>query len=216
VESLAGSPRLLEHRKQAVEAFQILVTEQIESEVSHASPLAAEGALAAVMGIVYGRLVEREPQPLIELLGPLMGTLAAPFVDDREVALEIARGEELARAILTERARRPAKRTTGLGEEWTAAYPGALPGALGERARRARECLLFLSDHPDASNREIAVGIGVAHASQISRLLGHLAERELVSKRCEGTGKRNAWRLTPRGEELARSIGDHSQWEHLQ
>jgi DNA-binding IclR family transcriptional regulator len=87
----------------------------------------------------------------------------------------------------------------------------ALPATLANPgARRARECLLFLAEQGgrglSPSNREIAVGIGVAHLSQISRLLAHLAEEGLVVKRSEGAGKRNAWRLTPRGQEIARGL----------
>jgi hypothetical protein len=73
-------------------------------------------------------------------------------------------------------------------------------------ARRLRECLLFLAGYPDCSNREVAVGIGIAHQSQISRLLSRLLRENLAVRRSAGPGKRNAWRLTPRGEEIARAL----------
>jgi hypothetical protein len=83
----------------------------------------------------------------------------------------------------------------------------ALPATLrNPSARRARECLLFLAAHSDSSNREIAAGVGVAHASQISRLLSYLGEERLVSKRSRGAGKRNEWRLTSRGEAIALAL----------
>jgi hypothetical protein len=83
----------------------------------------------------------------------------------------------------------------------------ALPTMLAHpSARRARECLRFLATHPDSSNREIATGIGVAHQPQISRLLSQLAVEGLVSKLSQGAGKRNAWRLTPRGEQVLRML----------
>jgi predicted transcriptional regulator len=83
----------------------------------------------------------------------------------------------------------------------------ALPALLANpRARRARECLSFLAAHPDSSNREIAAGIGVTHQPQISRLLSQLAAEGLVSKRSQGAGKRNAWRLQPRGEQVLRIL----------
>jgi DNA-binding IclR family transcriptional regulator len=73
-------------------------------------------------------------------------------------------------------------------------------------APRARECLRFLLKHPGSSNREVAIGIDIAHQSQISRLLSLLVREGLVLKRSEGAGKRNAWLLTPRGEEIARAL----------
>jgi hypothetical protein len=87
----------------------------------------------------------------------------------------------------------------------------ALPALLGNpNARRARECLCFIGEQDPRgsgpSNREIATGIGVAHWSQISRLLSQLAAEGLVSKRSQGAGKRNAWRLEPRGEQVLRML----------
>jgi hypothetical protein len=72
-------------------------------------------------------------------------------------------------------------------------------------ARRTRECLTFLSEHPDASNRDVATGIGIAHQSQISKLLLCLADQNLVSKHYLGPGQRNSWRLTQRGQDVMRT-----------
>jgi DNA-binding HxlR family transcriptional regulator len=36
----------------------------------------------------------------------------------------------------------------------------------------------------------------------MSKVLRSLAKDNLVAKRSDGIGRRNAWRLTPRGEEL--------------
>jgi hypothetical protein len=83
----------------------------------------------------------------------------------------------------------------------------ALPAMLAHpSARRARECLRFLAAHSDSSNREIATGVGIVHQPQISRLLSQLAAEGLVSKRSHGAGKRNAWRLEPRGEQVLRML----------
>ena len=78
-----------------------------------------------------------------------------------------------------------------------------LPPCVGNpSAHRVRNCLRFLAAHPDSSNREVAAGIGIAHKSQVSKLLGSLADASLLSRRSEGVGKRNSWRLTPYGEEV--------------
>ena len=71
---------------------------------------------------------------------------------------------------------------------------------------RAYQCLLFVAEHPGTSNREIANAIGVSHKSQISRLLSQLLKEGLAVKRSQGAGKRNEWRLTTFGEELARTL----------
>jgi AcrR family transcriptional regulator len=100
-----------------------------------------------------------------------------------------------------------------LRRAWRDAAPAAVPPPANPpvpTARRARECLLLLERQPGSSNREIAAAIGVRYQSQISKLLAHLAEGGLASKRSEGAGKRNAWQLTPRGKEMARSLsGGH-------
>jgi AcrR family transcriptional regulator len=200
VEALAGGPVVLEHRERIVRAFRQLVVTRIESEVSHVSPLAAESVMASVMGVIHARLIAPERQPLIALLGPMMGTIVTPFVVDRQIAaVEVRRGDELARAIqageLSWEPPRSAEAEPDAGDD------EALPSMLSNpSARRARECMCFLVDHPGASNREVATGIGVTHQSQISKLLSDLLEAGLVVKDSGGLGRRNAWRLTPHGE----------------
>jgi hypothetical protein len=101
----------------------------------------------------------------------------------------------------------------GLGRHGSSTGEGAaaLPAMLANpRARCARECLLFLAEQGERglspSNSEIAKGIGITHQPQISRLLAQLAAEGLVSKRSQGAGRPNAWRLTPHGERVARML----------
>jgi DNA-binding CsgD family transcriptional regulator len=159
--------------------------------------------MASVMGVVHARMTGPEEGPLIELLGPLMGRIVQPYAtDERTAYAEIRRGDELARAI---QAGDP---------NWGPPPPGtpaeiqpALPAMLtNPTARRPRECLRFLAEHPDASNREIASAIGVNHKSQISRLLSQLHDEHLTLRHSDGAGSPNAWRLTARGEEIARAL----------
>ena len=205
VETLAGPPAMVEHRERIVGRFRALIVARIETEDRPVSPLAAEGVVASVMGVIRTRLISREPLPLITLLGPLMGMIVRPFTsDERAVAEEVLRGDDLVRAIQAGEsgwASQPVPADTGIAPE--------LPATLGNpRARRARQCLRFVADHPDSSNREVAMGIGVTQKSQISALLSYLLEHDLVAKRSEGSGKRNAWCLTPRGEDTARRLSE--------
>lgn len=205
VEALGAGVWALEHRERNVRALRELIIEQWRDAPPQGDspPLAASSVMASILGIVQDHLVRREPAPLISLLGPLMGVITGPYLDADGVAREVRRGEQLARRIMA-------------GESTWAPAPAAtqdvrqgavLPAMLANpSARRARECLLFLSGHPGSSNREIATGIGVAHQSQISRLLAYFTNEGFVVKRSEGAGKRNTSQLTPRGEEIARTL----------
>jgi DNA-binding PadR family transcriptional regulator len=70
-------------------------------------------------------------------------------------------------------------------------------------AHRVRLCLLYVAEHPGASNRQIAAGIGITHKGQISTLLSRLASEGLLVKRSTGIGRRNIWRLTQDGDRVA-------------
>jgi AcrR family transcriptional regulator len=222
VESLAAGSWALEHREGSLRVLRELVVGGWPVSGSwSAPPLAAEGVMSAVLGVLHAHIVTGKPEPLIELLGPLMGLIAGPYLSAKGVAREIQRGEELARAIRTGEDPRwpplpPRPLVVGGMVEWgvgfddvgqDAALGGMLGGAIpamlcNPTARRARECLVFLAEHPGSSNRDIAVGIGVAHRSQISALLSYFLKEQLVSKRSEGPGKANVWQLTPHGEKI--------------
>jgi AcrR family transcriptional regulator len=212
VETLAGGPVVLAHRERLLQAFRLPVLQRIEREVPNVSPLAAEGAMSSVLGIMHAHIVTAKPGPFIELLGSLMGLIMAPHLGARGVKREIEQGDALARAILAGYSRwsLPAQspgQDAGYGGEQAV----ALPAILGNpSARRARECLLFLADQGrrglSPSNREVGVGIDLIHQSQISKLLAYLLQERLVTKNSEGEGKRNAWRLTARGHEIAQAL----------
>jgi hypothetical protein len=111
--------------------------------------------------------------------------------------------------------------TAAYGDELVRGYGGvaALPALLSNPgARRARECLLFIADQNgrglSPSNREVATAIGVSHQPQISRLLSQLAAEGLVTKRSQGIGGPNAWRLTPRGEQVLRMLAGGRATRH--
>jgi AcrR family transcriptional regulator len=206
VETLAGGPVVLAHRERLIQAFRLPVLQRIEREVTNVPSLAAEGAMSSVLGIMHAHIVTAKPGSFTELLGPLMGLIMAPYLGARGVEREIEHGDELARTILAGASRRAAQ-SQGQDTRYSGEQGAALPAMLGNpNNRRARECMLFLAEHPDSSNREVAVGIEIAHQSHISRLLAYLLEESLATKRSEGRGKRNAWRLTARGEEIARML----------
>jgi AcrR family transcriptional regulator len=195
VESLAAGSWALRRRGRNLARLRDLVVSSWPITGSWSPPrLAADGAMASVLGVIHTHILFRKSAPLIELLGPLMGLVAAQYLPPRAVAREIERGEQLAREI--QAARRHAPRS-GV----------AIPALLSNpNAHRARRCMLFLAEHPQASNREVAAATGVAHQSQISTLLSCLLRERLVDKRSAGPGKRNSWRLTSHGEEISRAL----------
>ncbi len=191
IESLAAGAWALERRERNLAELRALVFARWPAaQVSGSSPLAAEGAMASVFGVIQTHIVTDRPRLLIELLGPLMGLIAAQYLPPHLVAREVELGEQLAG---TSRSRQPC------AVHATVAIPAVLSNP---NAHRARRCVLFLADRPHSSNREIAAAIGVAYESQISKLLRRLLAEQLVTQRSEGVGKRNAWWLTARGEEI--------------
>jgi AcrR family transcriptional regulator len=224
VQSLGGGPVVLEHRERTVEAFRTLIVTRIEEEVAEGeiprvSPLTAEGVLASVMEIVRARLAVSvpEPQSLIGLLGPLMGLIVEHVADWRTAVQEERLGEELARAIQAGEVSWALPTMSASASTWAPAGDDTgLPETLADQtstARRLRECVVYLArqnEHGSApSNSAIGAAIGVAHKSQISKLLAQLLDEGLVVKRSAGAGTPNEWRLTERGEEIARGLIEH-------
>jgi AcrR family transcriptional regulator len=210
IETLAAGSWALERREHNLALLRSMIVKywSLPGE-EQPEPLTVVGVMAAVLGSIHTHLITKEPGPLIELLGPLMGFIMAPYLDRGDVAREIERGARLARTILIgdpswipERA---AVRDTWqvVGQRAGLSATSDIPGA-----RRARECLLFLIEHPDSSNREVALGLDIAHQSQVSMLLAYLVQKGLVAKRSNGVGKRNASCLTPRGEKAARMLSE--------
>ena len=235
VESLGAGSWVLEHREHNLRVLRSLVLSSWPvAEGWSSPPLAAEGVMGSVLGLIHSHLVMNKPGQLLELLGPLMGLVAGPYLSPRGVAREVERGQALVREIQAGRvsvggaveegarnggavsgAMNGAASKTGHAQTAPAAGESQngdgltvlLPAVLSNpNAHRARECLCFLAARPGASNGEVAGGIGVAHGSQISRLLSGLLEEELVRRRSDGVGKRNAWWLTAWGEEVARVV----------
>jgi AcrR family transcriptional regulator len=201
LESLAAGGWALERRIQCLDVLRTaILREWSTAPESPGVTVAAEGAMAAVLGVLNTRLLQGPDAPLLEALGPLMGLVAASFVSADVRAREIRRGEELACAILDGSTAPP-------DLSW---LPGAQSQALSPPAPaiadRITLCLMAVAEIPGSSNGEIAARIGVAHGSQISRLLSTLASRDLVASRSRRPGSRNEWHLTPQGEQAAETL----------
>jgi AcrR family transcriptional regulator len=210
VETLAASTLVREHRERSTAVFRSLVVELIQSEVSHPSALAPDALLASVMGTVRARLIDSAQEPLIGLLGPLMGVIVGGAMDEAQIAREVERGDELAASILERRrSQLPAAVEGPPGVDVT-----LIPLALRDRrAHRARLCLMYVAERSvrglSPSNQEIGEAIGVPHRGQLAKLLHRLAELGLLVNHKGAPGHSNAWSVTPAGERVAQDLADY-------
>lgn len=207
IDSLAAGQWALERRERNTRLVESMIVEPwAASDGSGVEAAAMAGVMASVFGMIHSHLIRRQPGPLIELLAPMMGLIVGPFLDSEDTAEEVKRAVALTGAIRSGEDPRWVKAATSRSA-WRLhrrPCPAPIPGA----GRRAHECLLFLAQHPGASNRELAVGIGIKHKSQTSKLLADLRSRGLAVKHSLGAGRRNAWHLTPAGDAIARALTD--------
>jgi hypothetical protein len=201
VESLAAGRWALQRRERHAASLMRLIVENwgmLAPPEPH--PGANVGVMASVLGTVQNHLAQRGEQPLIGLLGPLMGLATAPYLDATAVAEEVARAGALAWRLQRRRVAPRAARAAG-----------ELPAILANsRARRARECLLCVAARPGISNREVAHALGLASHTQTSMLLGRLHAAELLLKQPGLPGRPNAWALSGKGDRMARLLRPES------
>jgi AcrR family transcriptional regulator len=202
VDALTAGSWALEHRARNIAKLRTAIVSWwvASRSVVGSPPLAAEGVMASAFGLIHTHLVTREPGPLIGLLGPLMGIVTGPYLDQETVAEEIRRGERLSRKIQSETHAPLARGVVTQAEHPTLELPAML---CNPKSARARLCVLYLARHPGSNNRQVGSGIGVTHKGQISKLLTDLENCTVVVKESYGPGRPNAWRLTAYGREVA-------------
>ena len=112
VESQAAGTWALEYREHYLRALrELTLSSWPVSKQWRAPPLAAEGVIASVLGILHAHVVAAKPEPLVELLGPLMGLVARPYLPPGAVEREIELGAQLARKIQSGGDRRSARQS---------------------------------------------------------------------------------------------------------
>ena len=176
-------------------AFSVLHTRLLEQRGDRSRRAASRGAAAARARADSQIEIDSRPGSLSDLLGQLMALIVLPYLGSR------AAGEELMRPPPT--------------------IPTAdLAGRRGPSQRvleqiqmrltyRTVRCLMYVGEHPGASNREIAIGSEIADEGQASKLLTRLAGLGLVAKQSPGPGRPNAWSLTADGSRVLGAIDSH-------
>jgi hypothetical protein len=194
VEASAVGAWAREHRERHIANLTTLIEEYAgQPEAGHAHTHVTAGVMASLLGVLHKELVDGRREPLIALLGPLMGLVTAHYLDRRGVLREIRHGDEMAEQLLVrQRGKQPAR--------CEVTVPRFL---LDPRAHRARACVLRLAEHHGASNRQLARAVGVARDDQISTLLSRLTREGLLCKRQARPGGPNAWWLSPYGLQVA-------------
>lgn len=202
VEPLKAGPRVQQHRAEILaDLSSALHQGGARAGRSGVPPaLTGEGVVGAVFSVIHTRLLVERPSPLVELLGPLMGLIVAPYLGPA------AANRELKRPAAVTRDPRTGARGQGEDERRVAHDPLAgLPMRITYRTLRV---LGVLARAPGASNREIAEQAGVADQGQISKLLGRLDRLGLIHNGGPGqpSGEPNAWQLTARGLQVQRAM----------
>jgi AcrR family transcriptional regulator/DNA-binding MarR family transcriptional regulator len=198
VDALGGGPVALARRAQVLGALIDVVDEGRATAKAGTRPtrLTAEGVVGAVLAVLHARLADAEEirdgggaPSMVALLSPLMGMIVLPYHGAAAAARESAKP--------VPRRRRP-----------VAPHGDPLRELDMRLTYRTVRVLLTIAGHPGASNRQVADAAGVSDQGQISKLLARLEHLGLIRNRSEGPlrGEPNAWRLTPRGEEVEHAV----------
>ncbi len=212
VQALSGSPGVLECREEVLGRLVAVVDGgRFEgARGGECTPLTAEGLVGAAFGIVYARLLKGQRGPLTGLLGELMGMIVLPYLGPAAARRELSRPAPVATAPA---AAGRAESVRGVVSDRLVGDPlESVPMRLTYRTSRVLE---GVAENPAASNRQVGEYADIQDAGQVSKLLRRLERLGLLVNSGLGhqMGEPNAWRLTTRGELVARSIRAHSRFE---
>ena len=192
LEALAAGARVRERRAAVLARLAELVDRggDVREPSKRPPPLTDVGVVGGVLAVLQARLLGEGDRRFSELLGPLMSMIVLPYLGPRAARSELAKPAS------------PAVRKRDTGPPDASADP--LDGLSMRLTYRTVRVLGVIAEQPGASNREIAECADVVDQGQISKLLSRLAHFGLVENLGHGQsrGMANAWRLTPRGEQL--------------
>jgi AcrR family transcriptional regulator/DNA-binding MarR family transcriptional regulator len=205
VDALMAGPRVLQRRARVLEQLARIIDEggsRAGGGGRVVAPLTGEGVVGAVFSVIHTRLSQPDPGRLVELLNPLMGIIVLPYQGPG-----IAR-RELERPLPAAAATRLSKARGDVAPPGLAADPMS---GLGMRITyRTLRVLTAIGQRSGGSNREVADLADVSDQGQMSKLLTRLEKLGLIENTTghdhQPTGEPNAWRLTPRGQEIERAI----------
>jgi AcrR family transcriptional regulator/DNA-binding MarR family transcriptional regulator len=189
--SMAPDPAAGAFRLRTLSKLTEILDEGRASSRRQPSPITAEAMVGGALAIVGSRLRQTSPQPLNELINPLMSFLTLPYLGARAAEMELSRPMPA-----------PAKPRQHV------VMPDPLQGMGIRLTYRTMSVLSAIAAQPGLSNRDVSVRAGVIDQGQISRLLGRLSQLDLIVSKGLGqaSGAANAWELTPRGQRIERAV----------
>jgi AcrR family transcriptional regulator len=193
VETLGGGSRALERRREVLALVASAIDEgRRSSKSTDPPPLTAEGVVGGVLAVLHSRLHDRDEMSVLELAGPLMSLIVLPYRGGAAAARELSRPIEVV----------PVKQPPSLA--------GQLRDVEMRLTYRTMRVLMSVAGRPGASNRELALLAGVQDQGQISKLLTRLSKLGLIENDGAGhaRGAPNAWKLTARGSDIQRALGE--------
>jgi AcrR family transcriptional regulator len=195
VESLGGGHMLARRSRVVARLVAVVDGARAEAKASpEATMLTAEGVVGAVLSVIHGRMLERDPGRLIGLLNPLMSMVVMPYLGPFAARRELSR---------------PVARTAGR----VPVVPSSPLRGLGMRVTyRTVRALEAIAAAPGSSNRRIGESSGMSDQGQVSKLLARLERLGLIENAGarSGRGEPNAWTLTRRGEEVHGAIAQRA------
>jgi AcrR family transcriptional regulator len=203
VEALGAGPRVLQRRAHVLgELGRTIDAGRAGVKAGkELPPLTAEGLIGAVFGVIYGRLIEEPSASLAGLSGPLMATIVLPYRGHGAAARELQRPPRLPNGRSSPRVR------GGASARLTGTRLVNPDFRLTIRTQMALAAVAELGGRGSApSNREVSDVAEISDQGQVSRLLARLEGLGLLTNTGGQTlGAPNAWRLTPKGEEVVRA-----------
>jgi AcrR family transcriptional regulator len=206
VQALQGGPRVLTWREGVLARLAQVVDEGCTQSArsQECTAVTAEGLVGAACSIVYARLLtDTRPEPLVNLLGELMGLIVLPYQGPAAARRE--RHRSLSALPPSNGGMREHAQGVLAGSEVLREVPMRL-------TYRTALVLDGVATNPGASNRMIADHAGITDQGQVSKLLSRLQRLGLVANtgRGQSKGEPNAWTLTPLGSRVASSIAGQS------
>jgi AcrR family transcriptional regulator/DNA-binding PadR family transcriptional regulator len=197
VEALTAGPRVLARRTQILDRVTAVIDggRAVGKAPAGVPALVGQGIAGATFGVIYGQVSERDPEPLIGLLGSLMATIVLPYRGSAAAAAELERPapEPVLRAVPRTSASsgRPLGSTLPADFRLTVRTQMALVAVAQGSARGS-----YLS------NLQVAQRIGISAKAAVSRMMSRLQEQGLIenTRGRDRKGVAKAWRLTPRGQ----------------
>jgi AcrR family transcriptional regulator len=179
------------------------------------SPLAGEGVVGGVLGVIHTRLSAKRSGRMRDLLGSLMGMVVLPYLGPAAAQRELKR-----RSAAPDLTVRGGTSRAGLhfrSEVNVRPHGDPLAGLSMRVTDRTLLVVKAIGEQPGVNNREVSQWAGISDQGQMSKLLARLAKLGLVENTSQGQshGEPNAWRLTARGSEVEQALRAHpSRTDH--